>query len=266
MKHYMDCFDAAALPAASRKTIAGTVVPALVEAIHRHNLTPRLGHDLATIAAIQRRNASRMRLFQPFNPDLQDYDESNTVVMTVERQGEAIACVGTRLFWIESTLGEAFQSLSLYYRDVPQMARDGEICVCTAPTAWRIHDCPVALTGALFSQAGESPEIVRAMMRLLHLWVYVHWRWSWLAGLVSKAVIRAYAHDVYGYPMAETGIAREGRWYWLLLAPRAFHRGAVLDPSYAMLDTALCLPTQADIRAAGGPPGSDLFGWGNAAE
>jgi hypothetical protein len=33
-----------------------------------------------------------------------------------------------------------------------------------------------------------------------------------------------------------------------------------------MLDTALCLPTQADIRAAGGPPGSDLFGWGNAAE
>lgn len=266
MKHYMDCFDAAALPLSSRKSVAGTVVPALVEAIHRHNLVPRLGHDLDTIAAIQRRNANRMRLFQPFNPDLQDHDETNTVVMTVERNGEAIACVGTRLFWVEKTLGEAFQSLSLYYRDVAGMARDGELCVCTAPTAWRIHDCSIALTGALFCQAGEPPDIVRAMMRLLHLWVYVHWQWTWLTGLANKAVVRAYAHDIYGYPMAETGVAREGRWYWLLLAPRAFYRGAIVDPSYASLEAPLCLPTEAAIRAAGGSPDTPLFGWGNAAE
>lgn len=38
--------------------------------------------------------------------------------------------------------------------------------------------------------------------------------------------------------MAEIGVARAGRWYWLRLAPRSFYRGAVVDPAYA----ALCVP------------------------
>src|SRR5690606_16795517 len=114
--------------------------------------------------------------------------------------GEPVACAATRLFWIEDSLGAAFQSLSLFYRDVPGMARPGEVCVCTAPTAWTIRDCPVAFTGAVFTQPGEPPEIVRAMMRLLHLWIYVHWRWAWLTGIAEKPIVRAYAHDVYGYP------------------------------------------------------------------
>src|SRR5262245_3926403 len=97
VKHYMDLFDASALPATSRRTVAGSVVPELIETIHRHNLVPRLGHDLSTIADIQRRNANRMRLFQPFNPEFQDYDDSNAVVMTIERDGEPVACAGTRL-------------------------------------------------------------------------------------------------------------------------------------------------------------------------
>ncbi len=252
MTHYMDLFDASALPASCRQTVAGTVVPELVETIHRHNLTPRLGHDLRTIADIQRRNANRMRLFQPFNPAYQDYDPSNTVVITIERDGEPVACAGTRLFWIDGSLGDAFQSLRLYYRDVSEMAGKGETCICTAPTAWSIADCPVALTGAAFVQQGEPPELVRAMMRLLHLWVFVHWRWSWLAGLAEKAHVRAYANDVYGFPITETGIARAGRWYWLLLAPRSFYRSTVTDPSFHSLDTPLCRPTQAQFRAAGG--------------
>lgn len=192
----MDRFDASALPPTARQTIAGTTVPALVEALHRHNLTPRLGHDLRTIVDIQRRNANRMRLFQPFNPEYQDYDAANAVVLTVERDGEPVACVGSRLFWIEENLGEAFQSLRFFYRDVPAMAAPDEAVVCTAPTAWSIADCSVALTGAAFVQQGEPPEIVRTMMRLLHLWVAVHWRWSWMVGLAEKAQVRAYANDV----------------------------------------------------------------------
>ena len=251
MMHYMDRFDAGLLPASMRKTIAGAVVPPLVEAIHRRNLLPRLGHDLNTIAAIQHKNANRMRLFQPFNPALQDYDGSNTVVITVERDGEPVACASTRLFWIDDSLGDAFQSLRLFYRDVPSMARPGESCVCTAPTAWSIRDCAVAFTGAVFTQQGEDPDVVRAMLRLLHLWVFTHWRWSWLTGIAEKAVVRSYAHDVYGYPMAETGLAREGRWYWLLFAPRSFYRDAVVDPSFSELGIPLCLPTEAARRQAG---------------
>jgi hypothetical protein len=260
----MDHFDASALPSSSRQKIAGVTVPTLVEALHRHNLTPRLSHDLRTVADIQRRNANRMRLFQPFNPEYQDYDSSNAVIITVERDGEPVACAGTRLFWIEDNLGAAFQSLRLFYSDVATMASDGEACVCTAPTAWSIADCSVALTGAAFVQQGEPPDIVRTMMRLLHLWVFVHWRWSWIAGLAEKAQVRAYANDVYGFPMAETGIARFGRWYWLLLAPRSFYRGVVDDRSYADLEQPLCLPTDAAIRAAGARP--PIFRLGGAAE
>jgi hypothetical protein len=260
----MDHFDASALPVSSRQISAGVTVPALVEAVHRHNLTPRLGHDLRTIADIQRRNANRMRLFQPFNPQYQDYDRSNAVVITMERNGEPVACAGTRLFWIEDNLADAFQSLRFFYRDVPGMATEGEAVVCTAPSAWAIADCPVALTGAVFVQQGESPDIVRVMMRLLHLWVAIHWRWSWLVGLAEKAQVRGYANDVYGFPIAETGIARAGRWYWLLLAPRSFYRGVVVDRSYADLEQPLCLPTEAAIRAAGAR--SPLFRLGGAAE
>jgi len=255
----MDLFDASALPASCRRTVAGSVVPELIETIHRHNLVPRLGHDLQTIADIQQRNANRMRLFQPFNPQLQDYDASNAVVITIERDGEPVACAGTRLLWLDGSLGEAFQSLSIYYRDVAAMAPQGETCVCTAPTAWSIADCPVALTGAVFVQQGEPPEIVRTMMRLLHLWVFVHWRWSWLIGLAQKPQVRAYANDVYGFPITETGIARAGRWYWLLLAPRSFYRATVTDPSFRHLDTPLCLPTEAAIRRAGGDPSGFRF-------
>lgn len=179
MKHYMDLYDASALSPGCRRTVAGSVMPELIETIHRHNLVPRLGHDLSTIADIQRRNANRMRLFQPFNPEFQDYDESNAVVMTIERDGEAIACAGTRLMWIDGSLGDAFQSLRIYYRDVEAMAGKDEACVCTAPSAWSIADCPVGLTGAVFVQQGEPPQVLRTMMRLLHLWVFVHWRWSW---------------------------------------------------------------------------------------
>jgi hypothetical protein len=264
MKHYMDAFAADLLPAGVRKTLAVNTVPALVEAIHQHNAAPMLGHDLRTIADIQHGNANRMRLFQPFNPEYQDYDESNTVVITVERDGVPVACAGTRLLWIERSLGEAFQSLNLFYRDVAGMSRADEVCVCTAPTAWTIVDCPVAFTGAVFTQQGEDPAIARAMMRLLHLWVYAHWRWSWLTGIAEKAIVRSYAHDVYGYPMAETGLAREGRWYWLLLGPRSFYRRAILDRSFRVIDTPLCLPTADEIRGAGGRPGSSTFRIGSA--
>lgn len=260
----MDLFDASALPVSSRQTIAGVTVPALVEALHRHNLVPRLSHNLSTIVDIQRRNANRMRLFQPFNPEYQDFDPSNAVVITVERDGEPVACVGTRRFWIEDSLGEAIQSLNLFYSDASVMAPPGEAVVCTAPTAWSISDCSVALTGAAFVQQGEPPDVLRAMMRLLHLWVFVHWRWSWLVALAEKAQVRAYANDVYGFPMAETGIARSGRWYWLLLAPRSFYRGVVVDKAYADLDSPLCLPTEAAIRAAGARP--PIFRLGGAAE
>lgn len=259
MKHYMDLFDTSALPAASRRTVAGSVVPELIEAIHRHNLVPRLGHDLGTVADIQRRNASRMRLFRPFNPEFQDHDESNTVVMTIERDGEPVACAGTRLLWIDGSLGDAFQSLRIDYSDAGATAGRGEACVCTAPTAWSIADCPIGLTGAVFVQQGEPPQVLRTMMRLLHLWVFVHWRWSWLISLAQEPHVRADANDVYGFPITETGVARCGHWYWLLLAPRSFYRATVTGSSFRSLDMPLCLPSEAAIRRAGGDPSGFRF-------
>lgn len=244
LMHYLSAFDAGHLPPSLRRSVAGTAVPGLVRALEEEGLTPVIGNDLQGIVDIQAANAERMRLFQPFDPKFQpSSNQKNTAVIILERDQRAIACAGTRLLWVGENLAKEMQSLCLFYADVPSMSRPRENVIVTAPSAGQIGDCYVGLTGAVFAQKGEKPATVKAMMRLLHLWVFVHWKWSWLIGLADRLLLRHYAYDTYGYTSAELGVWREGREYMLLTAPRRYYANRIADPSFHDLTVSLGEPT-----------------------
>ena len=244
-KHYLDAFDAGQISPCRRQRVAGIVVPTLVRAMEEVGLTPMISHELGCVAEIQSENADRMRLFQPFNPALQiGHGAKDTVVLSLQRDNRQIACAATRLLWIGESLALDMQSLRLFYADVRGMSRPGETCIVTAPSAKKIGDCHVGLTGAVFVHRGENSVVVRAMMRLLHLWVFAHWKWSWLMGIAERPVVRGYAYDVYGYPSAELGVWREGREYMLLVAPRRYYEERVDDPSFHDLTIPPGQPTE----------------------
>ncbi len=251
VKHYLDSFDAGQISPCRRQKVAGVVVPTLVRALEQVGLTPTISHDLGCVVEIQSENADRMRLFQPFNPALQiGHGAKDTVVLSLQRDNRQVACAATRLLWIGESLALDMQSLRLFYADVRGMSRPGETCIVTAPSAKKIGDCHVGLTGAVFVHRGEGPVVVRAMMRLLHLWVFAHWKWSWLMGIAERPVVRGFAYDIYGYPSAELGVWREGREYMLLVAPRRYYEERVDDPSFHDLASSLGQPTQSAMTSA----------------
>lgn len=244
MPHFLDKFDASKIPSSLRHRLAGSVVPGLVRSLEENDLTPEIGHNLNRIREIHEASEGRMRLFQPFNPAYQiDHGENDTVVLTLHRDGRAIACAATRLLWIGESLAKDMQSLRLFYHDAREMSLAGESCVVTAPTASLIADCHIALTGAVFVEAGEKPLVLKALMRLLHIWVYTHWKWSWLAGIAEPAVARKYAFDIYGFTSVEKGVFREGRDYMLLVAPRRYYETQVEDGILSDLEHPLGAPT-----------------------
>lgn len=249
--HYLDAFDASGLPPFVRQTVAGATVPALVRTLEEEGCTPVIGSDLQRIAEIQSANADRMRLFQPFNPIFQPRSSAkDTVVLILERDGEPHACAATRLLWIGESLAMEMQSLRLFYANVPGMSRPQESVIVTAPSADLIGDCYIGMTGAVFARKGESAVAVKAMMRLLHLWVFVHWKWSWLTGIADRLLLRHYAYDTYGFTSAELGLWREGREYMLLTAPRRYYAKRIADPSFHDITIPLGEPTNiTKIRA-----------------
>lgn len=243
--HYLDAFDGVLLPASIRQSVAGQGIPGMVRSLEEVGLQPRIDNDLQRIVEIQAANPDRMRLFQPFNPLFQPrHGPGDTVVLTIERDGLPVACGGTRLLWIGESLAQEMESLRLFYTNVSGMARSRETVVVTAPTAKTIGDCYVAMTGAVFVQQGEDPIVIKTLMRLLHLWVFVHWKWTWLIGLAKRSIVRGYAYDSYGFTSAEMGVWREGREYLLLLAPRRHYADRISDPSFHDLTISLGEPTE----------------------
>lgn len=252
LKHYLDAFDVSHLPLSSRRRISGEIVPALLRTLEQEKITPMISHELCRVTEVQAMNDDRMRLFQPFNPALQvNHGPQDTVVLSLERDRRPLACAATRLLWIGESLADDLQSLSLFYSDVHNMSRPDETCIVTAPSAKLIGDCYVGMTGAVFVQQGESPIVAKAMVRLLHLWVFTHWKWTWLTGIAERSVVRRYTYDFFGFPSAELGVWREGREYMLLLAPRRYYVERINDPSFHDLTVPIGEPTQAaKMRAA----------------
>ena len=190
---------------ASRK-----LVPPLVRTLEHMDLEPRATHDFTHLVRFQEARKDRMHLFQISNPVYQlGMNETNSFALFLYRGEQAVACAALRLKWIETTLAEELSSLRFYYDDVPGMAKPGERCVVTAPTARLIEACPVVVSVSLCVDRDQANgTAVRPLMRLLHLWAAVHWRWSWLIGLAERSVARTYTYDVHGFAGAELGVWR----------------------------------------------------------
>lgn len=186
------------------------LVPPLVRALEQMDLEPRATHDFAHVVRFQEARKDRMHLIQFSNPAYQyGMNETNAFALFLYRGESPVACAGLRLKWVETSLAEELTSLRFYYDDVPNMAQTGERCVVTAPAARFIEACPVAVSVSLCVDRDEAHgNAVRPLMRLLHLWAVVHWRWSWLIALAERPIARIYAHDVHGFAGTELGVWR----------------------------------------------------------
>jgi len=241
------------------------LVPPLVRALEHLDLEPRATHDFANVVRFQEARKDRMQLIQFSNPAYQlGMNETNSFALFLYRGEQAVACAGLRLKWVETTLAEELTSLRFYYDDVPSMARKGERCVVTAPTARLIEACPVAISVSLCVDRDQANfAAVPPLMRLLHLWGAVHWRWSWLIGLAERPAARTYTYDIYGLAGAELGVWRtrpsdqiqpDGEWplheYMLLTAPRRHSMATFLRADLGDVGRPLGQPITTTVDAA----------------
>jgi hypothetical protein len=89
------------------------------------------------------------------------------------------------------------------------MWTEDDRCIVRATIARTIRSCHVVFAGSIFlSQDISGGDTLAAMLRLHHLWVLCHWRWSWLLGIIEGALARRHAFDVYGAMAMDLGIWR----------------------------------------------------------
>jgi hypothetical protein len=241
------------------------LVPPLVRALEHVDLEPRATHDVAHLVRFQEARKDRMHLFQIVDPAYQHVlNETNFFALFLYKGDTAVGCAGLRLKWIETTLAEELTSLRFYYDDVPRMARERERCIVTAPTARLIEACPVVVSLSVCVDHDHAKgNAVQPLMRLLHLWAAVHWRWSWLIGIAERRVSRVYTYDIYGFAGAELGLWRnrpsdgyqpDGELplteFMFLSAPRRHTMATFLRADVADVGRPLGLPMSAMVEDA----------------
>lgn len=214
MEHYQELFqpprDGRGSESEAHRMARHSLVPPLVRALERLDLEPRATHDFRHLVRFQEKRRGRMHLFQISDPRYQPaMTASDSFALFLYRAGGPVGCAALRLKWIETTLEEELTLLRLYYDDVAAMARPAERCLVSAPTARLIASCAVAVSTSLCLDRDQADgTAIRPLMRLLHLWAVVHWRWTWLVGFAGRAVARAYGHGIHGFAGAELGVWR----------------------------------------------------------
>lgn len=213
--HYIDAFTGHCLPAELRQHVARNLVPRLLRQLGGEGLAAMVSHDLDTVVRTQQASIETrrpMRLFQLVNPEFQpSASPRDTAVLTVHREGVTVAIAALRLKRIGRTLREALAGRSLLY-ERPEMAPEGEVIRIDGDACDVIRACPIAVSTALWKHPDEKGvDIVRPMMRLLHLWAVAHWEWAWLVGLGERFIAHTYAVDVHGFGLTEMGIVRPVR-------------------------------------------------------
>lgn len=219
-----------------------------------------VSRDLASADKLYRASAGRMkRLIQTndvrFHPNASPAD---TVVMALVRDDEPQGCIASRLIWCEESLAEEMESGRFWVMHPPSMWRDRDKCVVRANIARTIKACHVVCTGSVYLDQGVTGGYtLAAMLRLHHLWVLCHWRWSWLVAIIEGSLARRHAFDIYGMTGIDLGIWRtrpgEGgdlHRYDLLTCPRDAAMDSWLRPETADLARPMGLPSQSIFPCA----------------
>jgi hypothetical protein len=192
LSNYIDAFNPNESLPFDLINLAGTnIVPALLRALEENGLRVFIGHDLSTVVKLYRASRGRMkRLIQTNDPAYHpDASVADTVVVALMQDGIPKGCVASRLLWCEGTLAEEMET--------------GRFWVSRPST------CHVVFAGSIYlAQDVTGGDTLAAMLRLHHLWVLCHWRWSWLLGIIEGALTRRHAFDVYGAVAMDLGIWR----------------------------------------------------------
>jgi hypothetical protein len=209
--NYIDEFDPLDSIPFERVQMAGMqVVPPLIAALEQQDLRPMIGHKLATVEKLYRASGGRMRrLIQTndrrYHPNATPAD---TMVLALMRGTEPKGCIASRLLWCERTLAEEMES-GRFWATQPGLWGKSDRCVVTAVIARAIRACHIVFTGSVWlSQDVTGGATLAAMMRLHHLWVICHWRWTWLVGMIEGTLARRHAFDVYGGMALDLGLWR----------------------------------------------------------
>ena len=211
LRTYIDDFDPLDSIPLDRVQIAGAqVVPPLLRALEEQDLQPMISHDLATVAKLHRASGGRMkRLIQTNDPRYHpNAMPADTFVLALLRNGVPKGCIASRLIWCERTLAEEMES-GKFWTSHPALWGASDRCIVRAVIAQTIRACHIVFTGSVFlAQDVTGGTTLAAMMRLHHLWVICHWRWSWLVGIIEGALARRHAFDVYGGMALDLGVWR----------------------------------------------------------
>jgi hypothetical protein len=211
LTNYIDDFDPLESIPFDRVQMAGMhVIPPLIAALETRNLRPMIGHKLATVAKLHGASGGRMRrLIQTndhrYHPSASPAD---TLVLALMRDGEPKGCIASRLLWCEGTLAEEMESGS-FWATRPGLWGKADKCIVTANIARTIRACHIVFTGSVWlAQDVTGGPTLAAMIRLHHLWVICHWRWTWLVGMLEGQLARRHAFDVYGGMALDFGLWR----------------------------------------------------------
>lgn len=192
--------------------IAGTeIIPPLLRSLEEQGLRAVVGHELITVAKLHHASGGRMkRLIQTNDPRYHpNAAPANTVVLALLREGVPQGCIASRLLWCERSLKDEMESGRLWVAHPARMWTKTDRCIVRAMVAKSIRACNIVFTGSVYlTQEMTGGNTLAAMLRLHHLWVLCHWRWSWLAAIIEGALARRHVFDVYGMTSLDMGIWR----------------------------------------------------------
>lgn len=265
---YLDEFTPNETLPFERVHMAGTeLVPPLLTSLESRGLRLVVSRDLTTVGKLHSVSGGRMkRLIQTndarFHPNASPAD---TVVMALLRNNAPVGCIASRLIWCERSLAEEMESGQFWVAHPPTMWRYPDRCIVRTTAARSIHACHVVCTGSVYlTQEITGGHTLAAMLRLHHLWVLCHWRWSWLVAVIEGALARRHAFDIYGMATIDVGVWRtrpgEGRGlhrYELVTCSRDAAMESWLRPETADLARPMGLPSLSILPCAGERAGSD---------
>jgi len=210
-QNYIDDFNPLDSIPFDRVQVVGTqIIPPLLRSLEDQGLRAVVGRELGTVAKLFHASGGRMkRLIQTNDPQYHpNATPADTVIVALMRGGVPQGCVASRLIWCERALTDEMES-GRFWVSHPAMWRGSDRCIVKAISAKAIRACHVVFTGSIYlSQDVSRGNTLAALLRLHHLWVLCHWRWSWLVGIIEGALARRHVFDVYGAMGLEMGIWR----------------------------------------------------------
>lgn len=242
-QHYLSAWNPETLPPEWRRLLSAEVAPPLCGALEEAGLTPRVDHDLETFAEVHAALADPRwpKLAEPCDPDLNpSFGPRDTFVVYVTNPaGDIWGCAAGRLRWIEGPLAAALAARTVF-ADRPDRLPPGQRFEAFGGALAAIRDVPVVWGSSLWAHDKAPRILVPAIMRLLHLWAFAHWRWSYAVSIGQPRIADRYGLDVHGYDIVARGarrIADEGKTteYRLMIAARERIRGLVIDPGFVDL-------------------------------